>query len=109
MGHTTEEEEETGRFDLGPWAHTPSSSRVEAYRYDYLNRATQVTWRNNKNIGYIYEDMPYEAFRSFARAASKGKHINASLNGFPYRLMDPDEVQAPSNERRTGLQSRVRA
>lgn len=106
QGHSTEEHEETTRFDLGPWAESPASSRVAAYRYDYLNQAIQVTWRNQKNHGYIYEDRNYETFRSFARAVSKGKYIN--LLGPPYRLMDPDEVQAPSNDRRTGIQSRVR-
>ena len=88
------------QHDMGPWAETPASSRVSRYRYDYQNRAVQVQWRNNKNNGYTYLDVPYEAYRSFARAASKGKHINASLNLFDYRLATPEELDAPSNDQR---------
>jgi len=99
---------EGGRHDLTEWAETPKSSRVEAYRYDHANNALQVTWRNNANHGYIYLEVPYERYRSFARAASKGKYVNSALNGFEYRLMDPDEVQAPSNPARRGITSRVR-
>lgn len=96
------------QHDLGPWAETPVSSRVSRYRYDYMNRALQVQWRNNKNHGYIYLDVPYEGYRSFARVASKGKFVNSSLNLYDYRLMTTDEVEAPSNERRSTLSSRVR-
>jgi KTSC domain len=96
------------QHDLGPWTQAPRSTRVQAYRYDYLNRALQVTWRNNKNHGYVYEDVPYESYRSFARAASKGRYVNNALNGFAYRLMDPDEVQADSNSERNPLKSRTR-
>ena len=95
---------ETLRADLGPWAETPSSTRVASFRYDYLNRETQVTWRNQKNPGYAYSEMGYEDFRRFARAVSKGKYINRVLNGFPYRPMTPDEAALPSNrERRMGV------
>lgn len=96
------------QHDLGPWVETPKSSRVSSFRYDYLNRALQVTWRNNTNHGYIYLEVPYEAYRSMARAASKGRFVNSSLNGYGYRLMTPDEVQAVSNSARSGLTSRVR-
>jgi hypothetical protein len=95
------------RFDLGPWAETPSSSRVSRYRYDYSNRAVQVQWRNNYNHGYIYQDVPYEDYRSFARVVSKGRYVNSTLNGYPYRVMTVDEVSAPSNEHRN-LVSRAR-
>ena len=95
------------QHDLGPWAETPASTRVSRYRYDHLNRAIQVQWRNNKNHGYIYLEVPYEGMRSFARAASKGRHINASLNNYEYRLMSPEELDAPSNDSR-GLTSRVK-
>jgi hypothetical protein len=44
-----------------------------------------------------------------ARAASKGRFVNSSLNGYEYRLMTPDEVQADSNSERSGLTSRVRS
>jgi KTSC domain len=97
------------QHDLGPWTETPSSSRVSRYRYDYLNRALQVQWRNNKNHGYIYLDMPYEGYRAFARAASKGRHVNSTLNLYEYRLMSVDEVDAPSNDDRTGPMARARA
>ena len=97
------------QHDLTPWAETPSSTRVEAYRYDFMNRALQVTWRNGKNLGYIYLDVPYEGYRSFARAASKGKQINRALNSFEYRLMTPEERQAPSNDERTIVTHRTRA
>jgi hypothetical protein len=95
------------QHDLSPWAETPSSSRVSRYRYDHLNNAIQVQWRNNKNHGYIYLEVPYEGYRSFARAASKGKRINSDLNSYSYRLMSPEELDAPSNDNR-GLTSRVR-
>ena len=96
------------RTDLGPWAETPNSTRVSAYRYDYLKRETQVTWRNNNNPGYAYENMDYEDFRAFARVASKGKYINRVLNGLGgYRRLHPDEVNAPSNaERRAVFRAR---
>ena len=95
--------------DLGPWMETPKSTRVSAFRYDFHNRALQVTWRNNSNHGYIYLSVPYENYKSMARAASKGRFVNTSLNGFDYRLMTPDEVQAESNSERSALTSRVRA
>ena len=95
------------RFDLSPWAETPSSSRVSRYRYDYTNRTIQVQWRNNLNHGYLYQDVPYEDYRSFARVVSKGRYVNSTLNGYPYRLMTVDEVSAPSNEDR-GIVSRAR-
>lgn len=95
------------QHDLSPWTETPNSSRVSRYRYDYLNDAIQCQWRNQKNHGYIYLEVPYEGFRSFARAASKGRHINSTLNSYEYRLMSPEELDAPSNDNR-GLTSRVR-
>lgn len=105
---TSSEGYESFQSDLGPWTETPNSTRVSRYRYDYMNRAVQVQWTNNKNHGYIYEEMDYEAFRGFARAASKGERVNTHLNDFPYRLMTPDEVDAPSNSRyREGI-SRAR-
>ena len=94
--------------DLGPWIETPSSSRVSQFRYDHMNRALQVQWRNNKNHGYIYMDVDYDGYRSFGRVVSKGRHINSTLNNYPYRLMTPEEVQAPSNEDRRGISSRIR-
>lgn len=95
-----------GRHDLGPWIESPQSSRVSSYRYDYLNRALQVCWTNNANHGYVYLDMPTEEYRSFARAASKGRRVNSHLNGYDYRLMTPDEVEAPSNDARRAVASR---
>lgn len=102
-----EEQYEHDQHDLGPWVEAPRSSRVSAFRYDYLNQALQVTWRNNTNHGYIYLQVPYEGYRSMSRAASKGRYVN-TLNGYDYRLMTPDEVQASSNPERKALTSRVR-
>lgn len=96
------------QHDLTPWVETPASTRVQAYRYDFQNDALQVTWRNNSNHGYIYLEVPYESYRSFARAASKGRQVNSSLNSFSYRLMTPDEVDAESNAERRPITSRVR-
>ena len=93
--------------DLGPWIETPKSSRVEAFRYDYHNNAVQMRWRNG-GPAYIYLEVPYEGFRSFARAASKGRQINASLDNFGYRKMTPEEESAPSNAQRKAITSRVR-
>jgi|SRR6478752_190725 len=95
------------QHDLTPWAETPNSSRVSRYRYDHLNKALQVQWRNNKNRGYIYLEVPYEEYRSFARVVSKGRRINVPLNQYDYRVMTPEEVDAPSNAGR-GLASRIR-
>jgi|SRR4051812_23125224 hypothetical protein len=94
--------------DLGPWVETPKSSRVSAFRYDYLNRALQVRWRNNSNHGYIYLEVPHEEYRGMTRIASKGRFVNNHLNGYDYRLMTPDELQAASNSQRQQLTSRVR-
>ena len=94
--------------DLGPWAETPSSSRVKRYRYDYAQRQVQVQWRNNKNDGYIYDDVDYEAFRSFARAVSKGKAINRGVPSSTYGLMQNQEYEIASNDRRNAIYSRVR-
>lgn len=96
------------RTDLGPWAETPNSTRVAKYRYDYMKNEVQVTWRNNTNPGYAYENMGYEEFRRFARVVSKGKYINSTLNGFGYRKLSTDEVNAPSNRARRGV-SRARS
>ena len=94
--------------DLGPWVETPASSRVSRFRFDHLQRQLQVQWRNNKGDGYLYENIDYEGYRSFARVVSKGKHINAVLNGHTYRPMTPSEYDAPSNEGRRGIGSRLR-
>ncbi|RPI08607.1 MAG: KTSC domain-containing protein [Actinobacteria bacterium] len=93
--------------DLGPWIETPKSSRVESFRYDYHNNAVQMRWRDG-GPAYIYLEVPYEGFRSLARAASKGRHINSSLDNFGYRRMTPEEEQAPSNAERKAITSRVR-
>jgi hypothetical protein len=94
--------------DLGPWVETPASSRVSRFRFDHLQRQLQVQWRNNKNPGYLYENVDYEGYRSFARVVSKGRHINSTLNGHVYRPMLPSEIDAPSNEKRQGIGSRLR-
>ena len=93
--------------DLGPWIETPKSTRVSAFRYDYHNNAIQVEWRNG-GPAYIYLEVPYEGFRSFARAASKGRAINSNLDNFGYRKMTPEEESAPSNAERRAITSRVR-
>ena len=100
--------EDADRHDIGPWAETPASTRVKRYRYDYAQRQIQVQWRNEKNDGYIYEEVDYEAFRSFARAVSKGKQINRSLNSFTYGVMKNAEYDLPSNPKRSAIYSRVR-
>jgi len=94
--------------DLSPWVETPESTRVSRFRYDHISRALQVQWTNGKNPGYIYDDVPYETYRSFARAISKGKYINAVLNGFPYGRASQDQMDEPSNPARRGIRSRVR-
>ena len=101
-------EEAGSAHDLGPWIETPSSSRVEKFRFDHLQRQIQVTWRNGKGPGHIYENVDYEGYRSFARVASKGKHINSTLNNKVFRQIEPSELEAPSNEKRKGIGSRLR-
>jgi hypothetical protein len=100
---------DTQKADLSPWLETPSSSRVARMRYDHGNSAVQVQWTNGKNRGYVYGNFPYEQYRSFARAASRGKHVNYPINGrHPYRLMTGEEAGLPSNNRRRGIRSKVR-
>lgn len=112
LGKVRVQQEDTSEdadvHDLGPWAETPSSSRVSRYRYDYAQRQVQVQWRNNKNKGYIYEDVPYEAFRNFARAVSKGKAINRGVPSTNFGLMQNQEYDIESNAKRTAIYSRVR-
>lgn len=96
-----------GAHDLGPWIETPSSSRVSRFRFDHLQRALQVQWRNGKNDGCIYHNMDYEGYRSFARVASKGKHVNSTLNNYEFDYMTTEHM-LPSNEQRKGIGSRLR-
>jgi hypothetical protein len=96
-----------GAHDLGPWIETPSSTRVSRFRYDHLQRELQVQWTNNKNKGCVYRNVDYEGYRSFARVASKGKHVNSTLNGLSFDYMQGEE-DFPSNEKRRGIGSRLR-
>jgi hypothetical protein len=105
-GEIASKQYDDAKHDLSNWAETPGSTRVARYRYDYINRAIQVQWRNSKP-GYIYFDVPYESYREFARLASKGKGVNSHLNGFEYRQMLADEMSAPSNDQRAPV-SRAR-
>lgn len=97
------------QHDIGPWHESPSSSRVSRYRFDYAAQALQVQWTNNKNAGYIYEGVTRDVFQNFSRAVSKGMAVNRVLNSFPYRPIDQEELDAPSNPNRKQLQSRVRS
>jgi KTSC domain len=95
--------------DLGPWIETPKSTRVSAFRYDYLNNALQVAWTNG-GPSYIFLEVPYERFRSFARATSKGRYVGNTLEKeSDFRRMRPEEEFAPSNAERRAITSRVRA
>lgn len=113
------------RTDFGPWFFTPGSSRVEAYRYDYLNDSIQVRWKNRiraqsgpssptarptTTYGLVANGTPidYEMFRRFARSASLGKAVNTLLNGWGYRGVSVDEDDAASNGRRSGGGSRFK-
>jgi KTSC domain len=95
------------QHDLGPWIETPSSTRVSRFRFDHLTRQLQVQWTNGKGPGYVYDGVDYEGYRAFARVVSKGKHINAVLNGHDKRPMEGEEL-LPSNEQRRGIGSRLR-
>lgn len=97
----------SGAHDLGPWIETPSSTRVSRFRFDHLQRELQVQWRNNKNVGYVYHNVDYEGYRAFARVASKGKHINSTLNNYVFEVMEGQQ-ELPSNEKRRGIGSRLR-
>jgi hypothetical protein len=89
------------QHDCGPWIGV-NSTRIDSIRYDYQNRAVQVTWANKpRERGYVYLDVPYERFRSFIRAASKGKYVNRAMNSYEYRQMTPDELDAPTNDKRS--------
>lgn len=89
------------QHDCGPWIEV-TSTRVEAIRYDYQNRAVHVRWPRS-NTPYIYLDVPYERFRSFIRSGSKGKYINSAMNAYEYRQMTPEEMDAPSNDARSRM------
>jgi arginine/ornithine N-succinyltransferase beta subunit len=89
------------QHDCGPWIEV-TSSRVDSIRYDYQNRSVQVLWANKpQSRGYVYRDVPYERFRAFVRASSKGKYINSAMNGYDYDQMTPDELNAPTNDQRS--------
>lgn len=92
--------------DLGPWIESPNSTRVSSFRYDYLNNALQVQWKNG-GPSYIFLEVPYEGYRSMARAASKGRYIT-NLESYGYRRMRPEEETASSNRDRRALTSRTR-
>src|SRR4029077_17026718 len=67
------------QHDMGPWIEV-TSTRADSLSYDYQNRAMQVRWANKSpSIATIYLDVPYERFRSFIRASSKGKFVNSSM------------------------------
>ena len=87
------------RSDCGPWIE-PASTRVESYRYDYMNRQIQCTWANHIGPGHTYDVDDYEVFRRFARSTSKGKFINRVLNGYHFEKIDPTVLSLPSNPRR---------
>lgn len=98
------------RHDFGPWVMTPNSSRVGGFRYDFANRAVHVQWKGKGTTrSYMYMEVPYETYRSMVRTASKGRFVNSTLNNFDYRLAEPDEADAPSNDERTTPTSRKRA
>jgi len=90
------------QHDCGPWVGV-NSSRVRSIRYDYQNQAVQVHWVGRPDSrGYVYQDVPEDIFNAFIRSNSKGKFVNSTMNGFDYRPMTVDELDAPSNdERRT--------
>ena len=95
------------QHDLGPWIETPRSTRVSRFRFDHLQRQLQVQWTNGKGPGHIYENVDYEGYRSFGRVVSKGRHINSTLNNYSYHPMQ-GEQELSSNEKRRGINSRVR-
>jgi hypothetical protein len=92
---------------MGPWVGV-TSTRVRSIRYDYMNSAVQVHWQGRPDSrGYIYLDVPEEVFNSFVRSGSKGKYVNSTMNAYEYRVMTPDELDAPTNdERRVGRRRR---
>lgn len=89
------------KHDMGPWIEV-KSSRVTAIRYDYQNHAVQVTWPRSIRA-WIYLDVPYERFRAFIRSSSKGRYINSAMNGYDNRPATPDELDAPTNEKRSAM------
>lgn len=93
--------------DLGPWIEAPNSSRLTRYRYDYAARQIQVTWKNGRgHVHTTYSGAESELYRKFARAVSKGRYVNSTLNGCEYRPATPDEISAPSNPNRRAVKSR---
>ena len=84
--------------DFGPWVMTPKSTRVAGFRYDFANNAVHVQWAD-RGRAYMYTEVPYEIYRSMVRSESKGKFINSTLGSFDFRKAEPDEDDAPSNDR----------
>lgn len=56
-----------------------------------------VIWMHARGApGHVYEDVPMEVYRAFAKASSPGAAVNQMLNGFSYRPISPEELNAPS-------------
>ena len=71
-------------------------------RYDYHEPGRPGAVGQQAAVArYVYLDVPYERFRAFIRSSSKGKYINSAMNGYDYRPMTPDELDAPTNEERS--------
>lgn len=91
---------ESRRLDCGPWIETPGSTRVRSFRYDFAQGNIHIQWRKG-GPGHVYEDVPFETFKAFTKISSKGHGINSMLNGFSYRRITPEELNAPANNLRS--------
>lgn len=83
------------------YTHAPDkSSRVEAFRYVITGGAagaigytgTLFVRFHKYGTEWKYLNVPEPIFQAFANAQSKGRYINAILNGFPNSRATADEV-----------------
>jgi hypothetical protein len=63
--------------DFGHLSAVIGSSTVAGYRYDATAGDLTIKFRNGGF--YRYKDVPFEAFRAFCDAESKGKHLAQSI------------------------------
>ena len=92
------------QHDMGPWIEV-TSTRVDAIRYDYQNRAIQVLWANKgRERGLHLHRRALRALPRLRPCVLEGQ-VRQLVHDAQLRVPadDPDELDAPTNERRSSL------